>query len=500
LPLSTDTDLPPKPVARISTTKVWRPTLWKHGLVLISLPLIVQIITVSALYLALTSIHENAIGLSRTRNIASEHAKFVANLSVGFLSSILYNVTQNERNRQRALLTRGDLTESVAKLNALVGVDGSASDKMQLRKILEDNLKLQNQVMSAAPDAEVDPWFGKQSSRTESIILLTDRPLMGAIKREQDLIAQRTLASEETQRLLNVVLPIAACLSGILSAGLALFMIRKLSKRINAVVENSVRLGALTPLEKPLDGDDELALVDQCLHDAGQKLAELEQARQQMVSVASHELRTPLSSLSALIDVTQAGIFGTLTEEGEDLAKKIKQTVVDLITMITNLLDLDRMQSGKQLVHKETCSPNDILGAVIANLSFLAQERQIEIHTEVSKLQIEVDPKMIVQALTCILREFVEELPAKSAIELSCQTTKHTTTLKISAPNLLAPGRNAHVARQRVSVDFSKSVAEQHGGQMQMRSTQPARILTISLPPAVSSEPYSHGPIDSELF
>lgn len=478
---------------RAEAGKSWRPTLWKQGFALIALPLIVQFATFGTLYLCVKSINDNVIGLSRASNIASMHARIVANVAAGLVYAVLYNINQEQDTKDRTVRIQRELQKSAVDLDNLVDADNSHSASSALRKIIQEKLKLQDDIMSAPPDADVDRWFGKKNAdATESIMFLTDQPVLDAIQHEEQLIGNRALASAQTQRLLNTLLLWSAIVSGVVSSSLALFMVQRLSKRIDAVVEDCVRISFGAPLEQPLDGDDELAFVDQCLHDAGHELHEIAETRHQMVSVASHELRTPLSSLSALIDLVEAGVFGSLTARGEQLARQIKRTISDLIAMITQLLDLDKMQSGKQLVHKDPCSLNNIVCEVAANVSSIARERQIDVRTEQCPVEVDADARRLIQALTCIVREFVNLLPANCAVDISCQSNRDTASIKIVTPNEsaldLEAQRSVHGARQRVAVEFARAIVQQHGGQMIMRSRQLGRVVTIELPVPPASD------------
>jgi signal transduction histidine kinase len=190
-------------------------------------------------------------------------------------------------------------------------------------------------------------------------------------------------------------------------------------------------------------------------------------------------------SLSVLTELITAGSFGALTTDGVKLVGHAKDTTDDLITMITNLLDLEKMQSGKMLVHKEQSQLDDILKTAASNLAPLAEKCNIELRVEHSQVAAELDQNRIVQALTSILREFVEELPAKSVVSLSCPGDKHRASIKISAPNVKesssSTSRKDHAARQRLAIDLTKLIVEQHGGQLQIRSSQDTRVVTITL-------------------
>ncbi len=95
--------------------------------------------------------------------------------------------------------------------------------------------------------------------------------------------------------------------------------------------------------------------------EAGNRLIQLERFKQEIIAITSHEFRTPLTSLLAKVDLIQVGVFGSLNEMGKEIAVGARSTIVFLIVLITNLLDVEKIQSGKTIVVKNLVSLDSIL-------------------------------------------------------------------------------------------------------------------------------------------
>jgi signal transduction histidine kinase len=308
-----------------------------------------------------------------------------------------------------------------------------------------------------------------------------------AIQLEQQAIDNRVLAAESIRKNIELVLLLSSILTGLVSVGLGLFMVRRLSQRIVLLLENTVRLSERSPLHKPLPGNDELAFVDHSLYEAAEKLTKLEQFKQEMIAVTSHELRTPLNSLLVLTELVEIGAFGPLKDLGAKIQKEAHAQISELITMITDLLDLEKMQSGKMLVVKEASEIDSTLSAVATNLKPLGDKKGVEIRTNSSGLTADADPYRLTQALTAVLREIIEEVPEQSVISLNSQSNYKGVALKITAPCIRSSAENApvkakHPARERLAVDLSRVIAKQHGGDILIKSSKDERIVTLTFP------------------
>ena len=74
---------------------------------------------------------------------------------------------------------------------------------------------------------------------------------------------------------------------------------------------------------------------------------EIERLKREFVSTVSHELRTPLTSIRGSLGLLSSGALGTLAEEARDLVNVAERNVIRLITLINDILDLGRLESGR---------------------------------------------------------------------------------------------------------------------------------------------------------
>ncbi len=114
----------------------------------------------------------------------------------------------------------------------------------------------------------------------------------------------------------------------------------------------------------------------------GQRLqtlnAELEnasRAKDQFLASMSHELRTPLNAILGFTGTLLMKLPGPLTEEQERQLQIVQWSARHLLSLINDILDLAKVQSGKRDLTLERVPVKDVVRDVAASLASLAEEK-----------------------------------------------------------------------------------------------------------------------------
>ena len=119
--------------------------------------------------------------------------------------------------------------------------------------------------------------------------------------------------------------------------------------------------------------------------DHARLVEELEAAgrvKSDFVATMSHELRTPLHVILGYTDLLLAGEFGALTDEQSDTARRIDRRARELHDLITNTLDVSRLDSGKVRLHIEDVSIAGLLADV--HLETQRQQEDVGLRLEIA--------------------------------------------------------------------------------------------------------------------
>ncbi|MFN2111890.1 MAG: sensor histidine kinase [Anaerolineales bacterium] len=139
------------------------------------------------------------------------------------------------------------------------------------------------------------------------------------------------------------------------------------------------------------------------------QLRRLETTRQDFISNLSHELRTPLASLKALSETLQEGAL-----EDPEAARRFlgrMETEVDALTqMVSELLELSRIESGRVPLDLKLTSPGTLLSRSFERMRTQADRKnlEIEIQTQENLPRIQVDPRRVEQVLVNLLHNAIK--------------------------------------------------------------------------------------------
>ncbi len=112
-----------------------------------------------------------------------------------------------------------------------------------------------------------------------------------------------------------------------------------------------------------------------------------EQMRKDFIANVSHELRTPLTLIRGS---TEALIDGTITSTDEILKhyNNILQETKGMERLVSDLLDLSKLQSGKTNLHFEKLDMRDIITDVARNMQQIANKKAIKIERHFNEEEI----------------------------------------------------------------------------------------------------------------
>jgi signal transduction histidine kinase len=121
-----------------------------------------------------------------------------------------------------------------------------------------------------------------------------------------------------------------------------------------------------------------LTKTNQRLKEANDKLKELYQKKSDFIADVSHELRTPLTAIRGAMDY----LMSQGSQDTLPFIEIVKKNVDRLIRMVNNLLDLNRIEMGKDELRIVPHDLSFIVNEVVAICSPLAVKKEIDINIE----------------------------------------------------------------------------------------------------------------------
>ncbi|WP_374001612.1 ATP-binding protein [Bdellovibrio bacteriovorus] len=146
-------------------------------------------------------------------------------------------------------------------------------------------------------------------------------------------------------------------------------------------------------------------------------LAELEQLKNNFVSLISHDLKTPIAKIQAIVDrlLTQ---HSQEEELGQDL-KSLRLFSDELNRYIQSILKVLRVESRDFKINKEVADINEIIEEALQHLRPLARERGIEIHTALEPMfSAEFDTTLLKEVVINLIENAIKYTPRGGQIEV----------------------------------------------------------------------------------
>ncbi|WP_224982546.1 response regulator [Geomonas agri] len=168
---------------------------------------------------------------------------------------------------------------------------------------------------------------------------------------------------------------------------------------------------------------DELARRNQVLDQQKQLLEEATRLKSEFLSNMSHELRTPLNSVLALSRVLAVQAAQRLSEEERGYLGIIERNGKHLLSLINDILDLAKIESGHQDLFMETVDPAKVSAEVVDSLAVLAREKGIALALVASETlpQMRIDVKKLRQMLQNLVGNAVK-FTAQGSVTLRLET------------------------------------------------------------------------------
>ncbi len=148
---------------------------------------------------------------------------------------------------------------------------------------------------------------------------------------------------------------------------------------------------------------------------------QVERMKDEFVSVVSHELRTPLTSIHGSLGMLASGLIKPDAEQGKRLLQIATDSTERLVRLINDILDIERIESGKVKMEKQTCNVADLIAEAVNVMQPLADKAGITLSVSSLSQQLWADPDRIVQTLTNLLSNAIKFSPAGSTVWLSAE-------------------------------------------------------------------------------
>jgi two-component system cell cycle sensor histidine kinase PleC len=239
----------------------------------------------------------------------------------------------------------------------------------------------------------------------------------------------------------------------------------------------------------------------QSLNDAKTRAETANRAKSEFLANMSHELRTPLNAILGFSDIIATRMFGDNNlDRYSSYARDIHNSGVHLLSIINDILDLSKIESGRTVLTEEDVALDRLVAEARALLGDSAKDVAFDIDIPEPSPLLRVDERKFVQILVNLLSNAFKFTPAGGRVTLSASVGRdgglsvdvRDTGIGIASGDLekvLAPfGQVESVFSRKyqgtgLGLPLAQSLAKLHGGTLALESSVGVgTTVTISLP------------------
>ena len=156
-----------------------------------------------------------------------------------------------------------------------------------------------------------------------------------------------------------------------------------------------------------------------------------EQMKDEFVSVVSHELRTPLTSIYGALKLIVTNPQSGLSSEDREMLNIAVTNTDRLMRLVNDVLDLERIASGKVKMVKQPCDTADLIREAIEVMQPMAKAENITLIAKPIAIAINVDCDHIHQTLINLISNAIKFSTPNSSVQVTVEDLEREVLFKV---------------------------------------------------------------------
>jgi PAS domain S-box-containing protein len=214
---------------------------------------------------------------------------------------------------------------------------------------------------------------------------------------------------------------------------------------------------------------------------------EIERLKDEFTSMVSHELRTPLTSISAALGFLAKGDLGPAEPKAQKVLDIAVTNTDRLVRLINDVLDIERLQSGRMAMHREVCHADELVRNAVDEMMAMADGSGVTLSVVPHPVRLFADADRIMQTLTNLLSNAIKFSPKGSTVTVTVRDVNGDALFSVADEGRGIPSeklgeifdrfRQVDASDSRVEggtglgLAICRMLVEQHGGDIWAEST-----------------------------
>lgn len=232
---------------------------------------------------------------------------------------------------------------------------------------------------------------------------------------------------------------------------------------------------------------------------------QVEQMKQELISIATHELRTPITGIKGYLDMVIQGDTGKLNPETKEVIGEVVKINQRLADLVDDLLNVGRIEQGRIEIRPVEMDLGKLIEEVVSELQIQAKEKALNLTSQADlKLMVKADPERTRQVLINLIGNAIKYTPAGS-VTVSAEKTQNEVLVTVKDTGLgMSPEAQKKLFEKfyRVKTEktraitgtglglwITKKLVEMMGGKISVQSEEgKGSTFSFSLPRVASPE------------
>ncbi len=157
----------------------------------------------------------------------------------------------------------------------------------------------------------------------------------------------------------------------------------------------------------------------------------LDRLKDEFISTVSHELRTPLTSIRGALGLLSSGILGDVNEKAANLLRIALTNSDRLVRLINDILDLERIQSGREPLAFRGVQLAEIVRQAIDGMQPVADAAGVQLIHDTVQAEITADGDRLLQVMTNLLSNAIKFSPSNATVSVMLRPGTTGVTLSV---------------------------------------------------------------------
>jgi signal transduction histidine kinase len=226
------------------------------------------------------------------------------------------------------------------------------------------------------------------------------------------------------------------------------------------------------------------------LERASTSIAKLEEERKQFlhfIGVAAHDLKAPLTAIQGFLWVMLGGFAGEISEKQKNMLERSSLRITELLTLISDLLDIPRIETGQIVQEMAEVSLREIIEGSIEDQRNLAEAKGVEIRVKIPDAlpKIKGSASRLQQVLTNLINNAINYTD-EGTVTIRAKERDKDLLVEVMDTGIGIPpadmsnlfqdffrASNVEIRGTGLGLSISRRIVEAHGGRIWAESPYP---------------------------